>query len=309
MSIEGDDMVRPFAVEALDVRGRVVRLGAAVDTILSRHAYPVPVARLLGEAIALTALLGTALKVDGRFILQTQSDGPVSMIVVDYSSPDALRAYARYDETALDNDARPGELLGTGHLAMTIDQGGSRNRYQGVVTLNGDSLEEAAHRYFDQSEQIPTVVRLAVAEVMGRGHAWRAGGLIAQFLPAASDRMPHRDLPGGDAPEGADPLAAPDDDDAWTEARSLIATIEDHELIDPEISADDLLFRLFHERGVRVFQPRGLAARCSCTEDRIRTMLERFSDEERRDMSVDDEIVVTCEFCSAEYRFAPDAFA
>ncbi|MCC2113500.1 MAG: Hsp33 family molecular chaperone HslO, partial [Hyphomicrobiales bacterium] len=219
-----------------------------------------------------------------------------------------LRGYARYDEGALAADARPAELLGKGHLAMTIDQGGSRNRYQGVVVLDGESLEEAAHRYFAQSEQIPTIVRLAVAEVMGRSHAWRAGGLIAQFLPAASDRLGHRDLPGGDAPEGAEAATEPEEDDAWTEARSLVATIEDHELIDPEISADNLLFRLFHERGVRVFSPRPLADRCTCTEERIHTMLERFSADERRDMTVDDEIVVTCEFCSAEYRFTPDTF-
>src|SRR6516165_3795389 len=177
-----DDAILPFAVKALDLRGRIVRLGAAVDTILSGHDYPAPVAKLLGEAIVLTVMLGSALKFDGRFILQTQADGPVRMLVVDFVSPGRVRACARFDQQELaraieEGRDSPGALLGTGHLAMTIDQGPGMNRYQGLVGLTGGSLEEAAHEYFLRSEQIPIRVRLAVAEELrasadGPNHRW-----------------------------------------------------------------------------------------------------------------------------------------
>ena len=164
-----DDTILPFAVKALDLRGRIVRLGPAVDTILTRHDYPPPVAKLLGEAIVLTIMLGSSLKLEGRFILQTQSDGPVRMLVVDFTSPGKVRACARFDAERVAaaiaaKAAEPGKLLGHGHLAMTIDQGPEMSRYQGLVPLEGGDLEQAAHEYFSRSEQIPTSVRLAVAE-------------------------------------------------------------------------------------------------------------------------------------------------
>ena len=164
-----DDTIMPFEVAKLDLRGRIVRLGPAVDEILTRHAYPEPVAKLLGEAIVLTTMLGSALKIEGRFILQTQSDGPVRMLVVDFMAPDRVRACARFDkaqvaEAVASGEVNAGDLLGKGHLAMTIDQGPDTNRYQGLVALDGRSLEEVAHEYFVRSEQIPTRVRLAVAE-------------------------------------------------------------------------------------------------------------------------------------------------
>ena len=169
-----DDTILPFEVAALDLRGRVVRLGPAVDEILGRHDYPPPVANLLGEAIALAVLFGSSLKFEGRFILQTQTDGPVRMLVVDYSTSGQIRACARFDknrvaEAIAANAATPGALLGRGHLAMTIDQGGDMSRYQGVVALDGGGLEAAAHEYFRRSEQIPTRVRLAVAEEFRAG--------------------------------------------------------------------------------------------------------------------------------------------
>src|SRR6476646_5007097 len=181
--VSADDTVQPFEVSALDLRGRVVRLGPAVDTILSGHDYPEPVAQLLGEAIVLGVLLGTALKFEGRFILQTKTDGPVGMLVVDFTTPDRVRACARFDRQAVADAISAGRkdagaLLGRGHLAMTIDQGGSTSRYQGLVALEGGSLEDAAHEYFLRSEQIPTRVRLAVAEEYlaggdGPKHRWR----------------------------------------------------------------------------------------------------------------------------------------
>ncbi|GGC93478.1 Hsp33 family molecular chaperone [Chelatococcus reniformis] len=311
----GDDRVLPFAIEGLDVRGRVVRLGSAVDRILGRHKYPPSVSRVLGEATALTVLLGASLKLDGRFQLQTRSDGPIDMIVVDFDAPDRVRACARFDAGRLEQAAAEhaldtGALLGNGHLAMTIDQGSEASRYQGIVALEGQNLEDAAHHYFSQSEQIPTRIRLAVGEEVVPGEAgghFRAGALMVQFMPKAQDRLRRPDLPPGDAPEGAADAPAPDgEDDGWTEARMLVDTTEDHELIDPTVSSEGLLFRLFHERGVRVFAAQEVHEACQCSRERIMSMLTRFSAQERSDMVGDDgRIGVTCEFCSRHYDLDP----
>ena len=310
-----DDAVLPFAVEALDVRGRATRLGAAVDGLLARHAYPDAVARVVGEAAVLTVLLGSSLKFEGRFQLQTKSDGPIGMIVVDFDAPDRLRAYARFDAErvgAAGTHPRTGDLVGVGILAMTIDQGSDAGRYQGVVALEGQGFEEAAHQYFRQSEQIPTRVRLAVAEeYTGGRQAWRAGGLLVQFLPSSPDRARHADLPPGDVPQdhpSRDPEHGPDtgEDDAWTEAKALVDTVEDHELVDPTVSSERLLYRLFHERGVRVFEPQRVREACRCSRGRIIAMLRTFSAQDRRDMVGENgRIGVTCEFCSRVYDLDP----
>ncbi len=309
-----DDTILPFQVDALDLRGRVVRFGAAIDSILSRHRYPAPVAKLVGEAIVLTVLLGSTLKFEGRFILQTQSDGPVRMLVIDYTTPDKVRACARFDAERVagamaSGEVAAGALLGKGHLAMTIDQGPDTARYQGIVALEGHDLEGAAHEYFLRSEQIPTCVRLAVAEELRAGedgaqHRWRAGGLLLQFLPQSPERARRPDLHPGDAPEGMD-LVAPPEDDAWVEARSLVATIEDVELLDPHVSSEQLLYRLFRERGVRVFRSKYLRAKCSCSRARVDGMLRSFSQDDRDAMVENGKITVTCEFCNASYVFAP----
>src|SRR5579885_3542570 len=309
-----DDIVTPFEVAKLDLRGRVVRLGPAVNRILARHAYPLPVAKLLGEAVVLAVMLGSSLKFQGRFILQTQSDGPVRMLVVDFTTPGKVRACARFDKSRVaaaiaEGRADGGALLGRGHLAMTIDQGAEMSRYQGLVALTGGSLEEAAHEYFRRSEQIPTRVRLAVAEELrasadGPDHRWRAGGMLLQFLPKKAERMRGPDLEPGDAPEGAAAHAAPADD-AWIEGQSLIATVEDIELIDPDLSSERLLYRLFHEHGVRVFKASGVEAKCSCSREGVACMLKSFSKDDRSHMIQDGVIAVTCEFCSTRYVFAP----
>jgi molecular chaperone Hsp33 len=318
--LAADDTILPFEVAALDLRGRVVRLGPALDDILSRHAYPAPISKLLGEAIVLTVLLGSSLKFDGRFILQTKTDGPVRMIVVDYRSPGKVRACAQFDPAVLDSVAPApggrgggmpaGDLLGRGHLAMTIDQGPDMSRYQGLVALAGGSLEEAAHEYFLRSEQIPTKVRLAVAEELraaggGPRHRWRAGGMLLQFLPKKVERMRGPDLDPGDAPEGTAAHVVPVDD-AWIEGQSLIATVEDIELIDPDLSSERLLYRLFHEHGVRVFTPSDVEAKCSCSRNSVTNMLKSFSKDDRDHMIENGVISVTCEFCNTKYVFAPD---
>lgn len=310
----GDDHVVPFEVGPLDVRGRAVQLGPMLDAILSRHDYPDPVARLLAEACVVTVLLGTSLKFDGKFILQTRTDGPLDMLVADFTTPGALRAYARFDAERVDELVAAGDvsdeaLLGSGVLALTIDQGAHTQRYQGIVQLDGTSLEEASRTYFRQSEQIPTDLRLAVAkQVMPGGREqWRAGGLLAQFLPEASERMRVPDLPGGDG----DPVEVTHDpvDNSWQELLVLLATVERTELIDPTVGAERLLYRLFHEHGVRVFGGARVVDQCSCSQDKVRGILKGFSAEEIDSSIENGKIRVDCEFCSTRYEFDPAEFA
>jgi len=313
-AVASDDVVLPFEVSALDQRGRVVRLGPMLDTILTSHDYPVPIAKVLGEAVVLTVLLGASLKFEGRFILQTKTDGPLRMLVVDYTTPGNVRAYARFDAERVAaamaaGKVSAGEILGSGHLAMTIDQGADMNRYQGLVALSGGGLETAAHEYFFRSEQIPTRVRLAVAEQLVAGdngphHRWRAGGILLQFLPRRTERMRGPDLDPGDAPAGTAPHLVPEDE-AWTEGRSLIETVDDIELIDPDLSSERLLYRLFHQRGVRVFATQPVQARCTCSREGVTAMLRSFPQDDRDHMVENGVISVTCEFCSSTYVFEP----
>ncbi len=307
----GDDHVVPFQVEGLDVRGRAVQLGPLLDAILARHDYPTPVARLLAEAIVLTVLLGTSLKFEGKFTVQTKGDGPVDLLVADFTTPENVRAYARFDEEALakavaEGQTEPEQLLGKGVLAFTIDQGRFTQPYQGIVPLDGASLEEIAGTYFRQSEQIPTRVRLGAAELFDRDennkprHRWRAGGLIAQFLPEAPERMRQPDIHGGDGDTG---LRDHVEDDAWAEARSLVETIDADELTDPQVGTERLLYRLFHERGVRVYESKAVYDRCSCSRDKLKGVLKGFTAEEIDASQDNGEIAVTCEFCSTTYRF------
>jgi len=305
-----DDFLLPFQAEGLDVRGRVLRLGPSIDALLKRHAYPHAVSRAVAEAVALTVLLGSALKLDGRFQLQTKTDGAIPMLIVDFDAPNKVRAYAQFDAERLPSspqEGSPAALIGRGTLALTIDQGGAMKRYQGVVPLDGLGLEAAAHQYFLRSEQIPTRIKLAVGEmaVPGGVGVWRAGGLFLQFLPEAPERMRQGDLDPGDAPEGAE-RSAFREDDSWTEAKMLADTIEDHELLDPTLSSERLLYRLFHERGVRVFDGQRIVESCRCSRERILTMLKGFTPQERLDMRGEDgRIGVTCEFCSTRYTVEP----
>ncbi|CAN7160966.1 MULTISPECIES: Hsp33 family molecular chaperone [Ensifer] len=307
----GDDHVVPFQVEGLDVRGRAVQLGPMLDAILERHNYPLPVARLVAETVVLTVLLGTSLKFDGKLIVQTKSDGPVDLVVADFATPDRVRAYARFNEEALEEALKDGrtqshELLGKGVLAFTIDQGAHTQRYQGIVALDGATLEEIAGVYFRQSEQIPTKVRLGVAELLDRDengkprHRWRAGGMVAQFLPDAPERMRQPDLSGGDGDDNEDLF---DEDDLWAEAKVMVETIDADELTDPMVGTERLLYRLFHERGVRVYEPQAVYDRCSCSREKIRSVLTGLHADDIESTIEDGLIKVTCEFCSTTYRF------
>ena len=247
-----DDRLLPFAVDRLDLRGRLVRLGPTVDAILSHYDYPPLVARALGEAVALTALLGSVLESHGRFQLQTRSDGAIDMLVVDYDAPGQLRGFARFDLARVDSARSTAELLGRGHMALTIEREEDAARYQGVVALDGEGLAEAAHQYFRQSEQIPSFVRLAVAEVVTlQGTSWRAGGLLLQYLPSSGGRAP--DLPPGDPPADME-LPDFDEADAWTEGQALAATLQDHELVDPDLSGERLCTGSFTSEASKCLQ-------------------------------------------------------
>lgn len=307
MNLAADDLVLPFEIKPLGVRGRLVRLGPAVDDILHRHAYPASVSALLAEAVSLAAILGAMLKFDGKFILQTKTDGPVDMIVADYVAPGKVRGYARFDAERVAALKNPGQvdLLGTGYLAMTVDQGPDMERYQGIVPLDGADLTAAAHSYFEKSEQIPTRIRMAAGPLFQRGakgEAWRAGAIMVQHLPREGGSSP---LPShsGDAPEGSD--VAPQENDDWVKARLLLDTVEAHELLDPQLSAEQLLYRLYHEDGVTAYPATHLERYCSCSQDSITRMLARFPAEDRADMVTDGEIAVTCEFCSTTYKVQP----
>ena len=289
-----DDLVQPFQIESANLRGRLVRLGPALDTILHRHDYPPEVAALLGEALTLCATLASGLKFDGIFTLQTKGDGPVSMLVADYRSSGDLRGYAMYKAAKLAAAATTGapvpRLLGAGHLAFTVDQGDDTERYQGIVALEGATLADCAHAYFRQSEQLEAGIRLGVAEVAdadGTKH-WRGGGLMLQRLPPNA---------GDDVDE---------QDDAWRRGMVFLGSVKDSELTSRTLPARDLLFRLFHEDGVRVFDAAPLTERCRCSAERIASVLGSFGAEELADMAIDGTITVTCEFCNRVYPFAPD---
>jgi molecular chaperone Hsp33 len=289
-----DDLAAAFQIEGWPVRGRLVRLGETIDAILSAHAYPEPVAGLLGEACALAALVGSSLKFEGRLIVQAQGDGPVRYVVADYDTAGHLRGYCRFDpdevEAVSQGFSRPGAktLLGQGVFVMTLDRGPDFERTQGITPIEGESLSLAAEHYFEQSEQVPTKVRLAVGTVSsGYGPSWRAGGALIQLI-------------AGDAARGST-------EEVWDRSRALFQTLADDELIDPTITPETLLFRLFHEDGVRLEDARPLKAQCRCSKDRIAAVLTSFGPEERAGMVEDDgKIRVTCEYCASVYELEPE---
>ena len=281
-----DDLVLPFAVGETRLKGRLVRLGPLLDTILGQHAYPEPVAAMLGQAIVLAVTLARALKYDGIFTLQTKGDGPVRLLVVDVTAAGHVRGYAQLDaarlaQTTLTRAPVP-TLLGAGYLAFTVDQGEDSPRYQGLVELVGATLVDCAHHYFHQSEQIDAVMKLAV-ERGADGH-WRGGGLMIERIPDVA--------PVGDA-----------GDEIWRNAVILMSSCGDAELRDAGLPPDRLLYRLFHEPGVRAQKTHRLVARCRCSRERVERVLRAMPRDDLNDMIVDGRISVTCEFCSASYDF------
>lgn len=313
-----DNVVLRFRTVNSNVMGRVVRLGPALNTILSRHNYPPKVAEALGQALALVAMLGATLKNEGAILtLQAKTDGAISLLVADYEASGALRGYATFSDKVEEDDQTP--VIGNGSLAMTIDPGPGFDRYQGIVALDGQSITDAAHTYFQQSEQLPTFVRLAVAQhydsdgdPSSDGWTWRAGGLMIQHLSREGGTV--EDIEAGDVGEdiGADeePLPVGEDNEDWQRARHLAFTVEDHELLDPNLASDRLLFRLFHEEGVMAFPEIAVRDECRCSRERVENLLRTIGEDQLKDMTDEKgDVSVTCEFCTTVYRFAPSEFA
>lgn len=296
-TVPANDLIQPFQVERYGLRGRLVRFGSAADDILNRHAYPEPVAVMLGQMMAVAAILAGALKYDGVFTVQAQGNGPIQLMVADVTSTGDVRAYAQYDAdrlaalVAAAPDGAVGDsvphLLGAGYLAFTVDQGPDTERYQGIVELTGATLADCLHHYFRQSEQIDAAIKVAVAHhPPGADHVgWQIGALMVQRLPKGSA------------------LHQEEREEGWREAVVLMGSATNRELLDPGLHPDALLYRLFHEPGVRVYKPLSLQSACRCSRDRVSTMLRSFPKTEIQSMVDEGKVVVTCEFCRRVYSF------
>lgn len=326
-----DGIVQPFQLESLGLRGRLVRLGGVAQSVIGAHDYPDPIARLLGETLALCAGLAAALKFDGIFTLQTKGNGPVSMVVTDVTSDGEMRGYAEFDEarlaavaaaapngkgvgTGATGQASIPRLLGAGHLAFTVDQGPDTDSYQGIVELGGATLAECAHQYFRKSEQIDTGIRLAAGRLPDGGDgAWRAAAMMLQRMPplAEDDGAGAGAGASWDATWDAAGDATWDEraEEGWRRALTLLGSVSDGELLDANLKPNDLLYRLFHEEGVRVFRRRTLIHRCRCSRERVQNMLAAMPQAEVEGLKIDGEVVVTCQFCNARYDFDEAALA
>jgi molecular chaperone Hsp33 len=288
------DILRPFQLDRSQLRGRLVRLADTVDYVLRAHDYPAPVSDLLGELLVLAGGLAGGLKFAGSFSLQVRGDGPVGLMVADCTNEGRMRGYASFDAervAAADPD-RPGTLVGKGVLALTVDQSAHGGElYQGIVELDGSSLAQSMLTYFRRSEQVPTGIRSALGRDPQTG-AWRAAAIIVQATP------------------GTGPGAGETGEEDWHRTMLLLNTARDDELLDLALAPDDLLWRLFHEEGVRVFEPVSLEPHCSCDEGRVANVLRSFSPAEVEEMRLPDGAVsVTCQFCSREYRYSPRELA
>ena len=286
-----EDLVQPFQIEALGLRGRFVRLGPALDAILAPHRYPEAVAEMMGETLALTAALANALRFQGEFKLQTEGNGPLSLMVADVTHTGDMRGYARFDadgvaaaETAA--QAPVPRLLGAGRLTVTVDHGPNAQRYQGITELTGPRIADCAHHYFRQSEPLETAISLAATHEK-QGPARSAALMIQRLAPEDSDREPFSD----------------DTEDDWRKAVVLTSSVTTDEMLDPQLRPAQLLYRLYHEDGVRLFRTRRLRPGCRCSRQKAANTLAAFSRADLDSMVVDGKITVTCEFCKKVYDF------
>jgi len=288
--------VTPFYLPRQPVRGRLVRLGALADALLSRHVHPDPVTILVGEALALSAALSTALKFEGSFSIQAKGDGPVKLLLADCTDTGELRGYAQTSPERLDPllaaDPEPvaAALLGKGYLAFTVDPGSGADRHQGIVDIRGLTLADMAGHYFATSEQLRCFVRLTCART---ADGWRAAAFVMEQIAGA----------GGIDPEMSEAAR----DEAWRTAVILAGTLKDEELLDDNLAAEQLLYRLFHAEGVATDRARSLSFGCRCSRARLAGILEGFSTDDLDHMAVGGDIVMTCEFCNHDFRFPRDA--
>jgi molecular chaperone Hsp33 len=312
--IAWDDTVLPFQLDRSDIRGRVVRLDGVLEQVLKQHNYPPVIEALVAEAALLTALIGQSVKLRWKLSLQIRGKGPARLIATDYYGPSEdgqparIRAYASYDAEALDLGAQPFSQIGEGYFAVMVDQGQGMLPYQGFTPITGGSLSACAETYFAQSEQLPTRFALTFGKSSepGRVAHWRGGGVMLQHMPKAGEGvaveagsgegglLSHVDILSGD--EGED----------WTRANLLLDTVEDLELIGPQVTPSDLLIRLFHEEGPRVFDAQPLRFGCSCSEEKVRQTMSIYSQKDIAKMLAPNGMVTAdCQFCSAHYELEP----
>ncbi len=287
------DFIQPFQIEDLGLNGRLVRLGQSLDLAFERHNYPKQVSTLLGETMALATTLSAAVKYDGIFTLQIQGDGAVDLMMADLTSDGDLRGYVRYDnEQVSDALGRKGailpRLMGAGHMAFTVDQGPDTERYQGIVDLEGETLTDCAQNYFRQSEQLETAIIVAANTSKDGGS--KSAALMIQRLPADAEGTYSRD----------------EDDEAWRRAVVLMSSVTPAELLDPSLSSSQLLYRLYHEDGVRLFGAKPLQQKCRCSVQKVRRTLASFPKPEIIELAEDGVVSMICEFCKFDYRVPVD---
>lgn len=295
-----DNFYQTFQLENANIRGRIVRLGGVLDEILGAHNYPLPIAHLVAETITLSLELSSMLKYDGIFTLQAQGDGAIKMLVSDVTSAGVVRACASYDvdrfQSARDNIAalkttessqnHLAQYLGKGHMAFTVDQGEHSERYQGIVELKGASMVDCVQHYFTQSEQIGTGIKMAVGK---RGDHWRASAIMLQHMPEDNNN-----------PQAGSGNLREDD---WRRAMILLDSCTEDEFLSPDIDSNELLLRLFHEEGVRVYDRKEVTKGCRCDEGRVKNILSTMSEDDIDHIIIDGKIEMTCEFCSKTYEF------
>ena len=299
------DMIRPFQLESANIRGRIIRFSDTLNDILTPHDYPDAVSRLLGEAVTICSLLSSMMKYDGIFTLQISGDGPVSMIVTDMTSKGHIRGCASYKADQIVTILEPKDnvtplhtiqqsdlsLLGKGYITFTVDQGLKVERYQGIVELKGKTLLDSLEHYFIQSEQIATSLQIAVDKIDGK---WRGAGIMLQQMPkegGTTALQNNEDEPG---------------DEDWRRATILLQSCKAEELLSDTLNSHDILMRLFHEEGVRVFEPKAVRHQCRCSQERVQNVYDMLSDEEKCDIVKDGKIEMTCDFCSTTYQIEPD---
>ena len=290
---EFGDFIQPFQIEDLGLLGRIVRLDGLLASTFARQNYPVEVANLLAESMVLTAGLSGIIKFEGIFTLQSQSDGPVSLLMSDITSDGDMRGYARFDEKAVElASEQSGSIVpkfsGAGHLALTIDQGQDMERYQGNVELKGNSIADCAQEYFKNSEQLETAI--SIFSEIEANETPRAAALLIQRMPSNIE----------------DAITRDDEDEAWRRAVTLMSSIKAEELLSTELSVSQVLYRLYHEDGVRVYTQKPVQHTCRCSYNKVSATLASFPREEIEDMSENGLVTVTCEFCKTDYRFSKE---
>ncbi|MEO1680648.1 MAG: Hsp33 family molecular chaperone HslO [Pseudomonadota bacterium] len=313
--IAWDDTVLPFQLDRADIRGRVARLDGVLDRVLAQHDYPPAIESLVAEMALLTALIGQTIKLRWRLSLQVRGEGPARLIATDYygptedGQPARIRAYANFDKEKVTNGVRPFDLIGRGYFAIVIDQGRGMAPYQGITPIDGGSLSACAETYFAQSEQLPTRFALTHGRAQRPGQAehWRAGGVMIQHL---ADPGEHVAQEGGSGEGGLlrpEDIINGEDGENWSRVNMLLDTVEEMELVGPDVQPTDLLVRLFHEEAPRVFDAQPVTFGCSCSADKVRQSLSIYPAEEIATMITEDGVVTAdCQFCGAHYEFDPE---